>query len=676
MLARFVAVTVLAMAGLALWQVGPGRGDSSRLSTDGEAVSLDDEEAQVLDPGPEAGPEYLSIDTGELEQPRTLLVDVDGGIVIDSGTDDTVAEDTSTTETSSEDASDDASTTSEGEDKAEGEDEADGGDQAVTDGSTSTSEQSGQPGEDDGDDETAAAKPGVTRSSTTTTSTIGSTATTERTSSTGGAVTTRRRSTTTEAPVTTRRTTTTRRATTTTRPTTSTTRATTSTTRRESQPGRLANPNDYKVIPGFDPDENLPSDRARRAYDDWWAGNARPDKNWQDSPHELFAAVNRPVSLGSYHYARSGGFYLASITDFLRTTGDPKALDELVTWSKKLRSNLKDHDGRGYTYFQYHNPAGTNSFAWWTDTNFLDESMLAGVISNIAWAMHENRGYSSAAASEADFWFAYLDRNWVPKWLARSTVRQSSPYVPPSSLGLQNAVGWRSPDNSQHDDTQPAYDPANPKWSGNGINHILPVREFGHPYIMSTYQYLVMGKYFQETGKPVMGTPNRSASDYLNEANTRHDFWYAKTRMQSDGSREWFLNLSQSKNGLRADAYSQSVNIYLNALHWHGFRNFGNDSDMRSYAKVWYAGPNAGSSDVYNQGDTSQMRHFADGTGGNDQFMMMFSSLMGCWDSTGEILRLNDQAILSTTSHKISGGTGFHHGAHYNGILSCELMNS
>ncbi len=660
----FVILAIAAVAGWVLWSAVNDDGSES-LSAEGSESSIDD------GPLPAAG--ALDID-----QTQRALLTIEA-----FGSDESL--EVNVGDGATHEGADDPETT---EDSVSAQGEGATADAGPTEGGSSTTASGPavldvRPGAKTsttisirGTTSTTDQRPAATSRTTRTTNRSTTITTNRRGTTTRVTPTTRPGSTTRVTTSTTRRTTTTQRTTTTRRPTTTRQTTTTERTTTSAHPtpsGNLANPNNYRVIPNFNANNNLPSQKARDAYHSWWAGYNKPNSNWQDSPHELFAPVNPGTSLGSYHYARSGGFYLSSIVDFIRTTGDPAALTELVKWSTKLRSNLKDHDGRGYAYFQYYNPSGENSFAYYDDTNFLDEQMLAGGIANIAWAMHDNRNYSSAAAREADFWFKYLDQNWVPKWLARSTVRQSSPYVPPASLGLQNAVGWTSPDNPRHDDTQSAYDPANPQWSGGGIVHKFPVREFGHPYLMSTYQYLVMGKYFQQTGKSVMGTPNRTANDYVSEANTRHDFWYAKTTPQSDGSREWWLNLSKSRNGLRADAYSQSVNIYLNALHWQGFRNFGRDADMRAYAKVWYAGPNAGSSDVYNPGDTRQMRHFADGSGGNDQFVMMFSSLLGCWDGTGEMMRLNDQAILSDTSHQIGGGKGFQHGSHYNGILSCEL---
>ena len=57
---------------------------------------------------------------------------------------------------------------------------------------------------------------------------------------------------------------------------------------------------------------------------------------------------------------------------------------------------------------------------------------------------------------------------------------------------------------------------------------------------------------------------------------------------------------------------------------------------------------------------------------------MAFSgAAIGCWDETGEILRLNDAAIVSPTKHIIAANasntsTAWHHGSHYSNILTCE----
>jgi hypothetical protein len=149
----------------------------------------------------------------------------------------------------------------------------------------------------------------------------------------------------------------------------------------------------------------------------------------------------------------------------------------------------------------------------------LDEQMMAGALAMHAWVMHQNRDCYPEAGVEADFWFKYLDQNWVPKWLTRTTHGAKKQYTPPASLGLKTAKTWNGP----------GTDRPIQKW-GNGHNsqynigsgkHQYPVRDLAHPYIMSIVMYYTMGEYFKETGKPVLGSWNKRYQDYVEEAKVR-----------------------------------------------------------------------------------------------------------------------------------------------------------
>ncbi len=463
--------------------------------------------------------------------------------------------------------------------------------------------------------------------------------------------------------------------------TTSTTSRSTSTSISEGSQGvgSYSDPNDYRVIPGFNPANNLPSADLRAHYDDWWASYNAPNSYYPDSPHQLFAAggLNDSDSHGTYSYARAGGFLIGGVTEFVRVSGDPKALDELIEWSGRLKSNLRDHDGRGYPFFQYMNQHFNSGYNKpydpkfeATDTNFLDEQMLAGYIALMAHAMHQNRDVNADAGREADFWFDYLANNWVPKWTARTTVNTSNPYSPPAQLGLRNAVGWRHPSNPRHDDTQPSFNPSSDRWTlDDGTTHHFPVREFGHPYIMSVFQYYAIAEYFQ-SGTGTVQSEAFPVSHFVEEARTRHDWWYQQTTPQSDGSRDWWLKLTTSSAGLRSDGYSLHVNIFLNALHWEGFGNFGRDADMESYALAWYH-PNGDG--VYQAGNVNTMASYSNGSGSTN-FIMRSSSLLGCWDRSGTILALTEEVVAGgPLRHKITRGTNKTDFAHYNGLMSCEL---
>lgn len=453
--------------------------------------------------------------------------------------------------------------------------------------------------------------------------------------------------------------------------------------------GVISDPYSFKVIPGFDPSKNLLNSDSVSLYEDWWSFYNDPDNYYQDSPELIFAAgdLGNSNSNGSYSYTRTGGSYLASIVDMIRVTGDPEALEELVFWSKKLKLNLKDHDGRGYEFFEYMNGQFGSGYDQdynpkyeYSDTNFLDEQMLAGTIALIAHALHENRDYSTEAGVQADIWFDYLANNWTPKWLARTTIAEDEPYKPQATLGLENAVDWDHPRNPKHDDTHPTFSPLDEDWTPayddkSGPDHLFPVRHFGHPYMMSLFQYWALADYFDD-GTGSVSSEAFNPSMFEQEAQTRHDWWYQQTTKNSDGSRDWWLLMRSSGAGLRVRQYSRHVVDFANALHYVQFGEFAKDSRMEEYAKAYYNGSSAGDTDVFNKGDTVTMRNNADGSGGNVKFTMRSAALLGCWDDTGEILSLTRKAINSPSSHSINGSTRWSSGIHYSAQLSCIIKDA
>ena len=455
-------------------------------------------------------------------------------------------------------------------------------------------------------------------------------------------------------------------------------------------------PNDYKVDPNFNP-SNLPTEKMRTIHRDWWTAYNQLDKHWQSHPAIMFgeADIDNWRANGSYTVARQGGNFLYTIVDLIRTTGDPKALLELIKWSTQIRTLVRDHDGRGYPYFEYtavikSDPEdGKHNL---DDTQWLDEHMLGGALAHIAHVMHVNRDYSGDAGVEADYWFKYLDENWLPKWLYRTTYGTNHQYTPPSDLNLQNAVNWDGGigGTGGNDGDIKNWGDANvwdseknaPRFNDEpGITHIFPAHMFAHPYIMSILQYQVMGQYFQETGKkPVGAYLTGTAKDYLNEAKARHDWWHKKVTFRSDGSTFWPHFLSTRKGTQVTATYSMYVSYYLHALHWMEMGRFASGEEMRGYSKIWYNGSPASNSDILDPGNVNTMRGRNDGTGGERAFSLKHGGLLGCWDDTGTILALNDKAIISPTSHILPKTTSettdiWHHNIHHNTILSCELKN-
>lgn len=448
-------------------------------------------------------------------------------------------------------------------------------------------------------------------------------------------------------------------------------------------------PNHYAIDPNFDV-LNLPTSTMQQAHADWWTGYQSPNNLYEVSPAELFAPadINNWKSNGSYSLARHGGNFLYTLTELMRTTCDPNALTELISWSQQIRSNLQDHDGRGYVYFEYtavvaSNPSDNQHNL--DDTQWLDEGMAAAVLSHIAYVMHLNRDLSTVAGAEADFWFQYLDENWIPKWNYRTTYGTANQITPAPALGLQNAVNWNGGVGGSGGNAGDIvlwggadyYDSGKqgPRFNDiPGIVHEFPANNHAHPYIMSLYMYYVMGQYFTDTGLTPKGAYlTGTAQDYINEAQTRHDWWYQKIISQPDGSLEWQHFLHMPSSGTRTSWYTHPTVTYLTLLHWESFGNFASDTDMTAYSKVFYSGNSNDNTDVYDPGNISTMKRDTDGGGGDVNFAMLHNGLLSCWDNSGTLLSLNNQAIISPTSHHINQNTVYQHLIHYNIILSCEF---
>ena len=442
------------------------------------------------------------------------------------------------------------------------------------------------------------------------------------------------------------------------------------------------NPHTFTVNPQFDADK-LPTNTMKQAHADWWIAYNDRDNHFQSDPDVMFspADINNWKANGSYTLARHGGNFLYTIVDLIRTTGDPKALNELVGWSVKIRDLLKDHDGRGYEYFEYSavvksDPEdGKHNL---DDTQWLDEHMLGGMLAHIAHVMHVNREYSTDAGEEADFWFKYLDENWLPKWLYRTTYGTSNQYTPPDHLKLRNAVNW---DGGVGGTGGNAGDivlwggPDDPRYNDiPGLKHKFPAHMFAHSYIMSIQQYLVMGQYFTDMNKkPVSAYVTGTAQDFFDEAKTRSEWWHEKVIYRSDGSIFWPHFLTTQQGTQRTDVYSMFVAYYVHLSHWMKIGKFAGENHPAGHAKTWY-------SDVYAANNVTTMKARNDGSGGDISFILSFAGLLGCWDNTGTLLNLNQKAIISPTSHhmpanKSSMSTIWHHNIHHNTILSCELKN-
>ena len=407
------------------------------------------------------------------------------------------------------------------------------------------------------------------------------------------------------------------------------------------------------------------------------------------------ADLSNPDSNGSYSLARQGGTYMYSITEMMRTTGDPRALDELLFWMRQSRELLQDHDGRGYDYVEYtarRLGAAVDGRHNLDDTNWLDETMFASNYAFFAYVLHQNRDVLPAAGEEADEWFTYFDENFLPKWLYRSTIGTDNQYTPPARLGLENAVNWDGGVGVNGDGRgDNASDVA--LWAGpnyregdgelrfnqfDGIEHKFPAHHFGHPYLMTIGFYEFMGRYFDETGKqPVSAYISGSTDDFFDEVDTRLRWWNRTVTPQNDGSIDFWLRQHRSNSGLRTDAYSQQIAAYLNMFHWQGIGDFASDATMRAYAKAWYNGDAPNATHVYSPNNVATMARFSDGSGGQIAYRLSMAAYMACWDDSSVLSDLVDQTIISPNSHWILGNqetmsTFWHDSNHFAAILSCE----
>ncbi len=449
----------------------------------------------------------------------------------------------------------------------------------------------------------------------------------------------------------------------------------------------VLDPYSYEVNPNFDVND-LPSEKMKKIHADWWAAHESPQTHYQHDPKFHFddASTTEWKSNGTYSIGRHGGRYLNTIMDFMRTTGDPKALEELLYYSDRIKKILKDHDGRGYVYFQYAAPdqsSKEDNQHNLDDTHYLDEILLGGSIARLGLVLHENRRVSKQAEADAKFWFSYLDENFLPKWMYRKSYYTSNKYVPPAELKLQNAVFWNggvggSGGNAK--DVGSSWGHSNSADQGkpmfneySDLVHKYPAHPFSHSYSAGMYMFMALGKYFKDTGKkPVSAIYTGTVDDFLNEAKVRHDWWFRKLVSQADGSTEWSHFMNRQSGGTRW-YYSITTIGYLHSLHWSKFYNFSKDNTMIGFAKVWYNGDPISNEDVLTPNNTDIMALNSDGKGGSTPFYLSSGALLGCWDSTGVILSLNDQVIISPTKHKIVGNTNKHHNDHHNAILSCEL---
>lgn len=483
--------------------------------------------------------------------------------------------------------------------------------------------------------------------------------------------------------------------------------------------GTCPDPSNWRIIPGFDPNVHLPTQAMRdahtsfkAAYDHQEGGynryanlfNGPAQKRLEFHPTLI---LDPPDYLGSYSICRPWTFGLYGLADFLRTTGDPWVLDQMVYWSDLLKTHFEDPggngwDNRGYKYARYRSPGTANSTAFFNDTNFLDEAMMSGTLALVAWMFHENRDLNPTWAEHADYWFDYLDTAWVPKWLYRTHYAATGgdpAYTPAAGLGLGNAINWSSSDQAGGLDKTQSPHPRKPMWGTNGMRH--PTREFAHAAIMQIGCFYFLGRYFTDmnpTADPLginpIGNWTGTAAEYTTEAVEKAAWWHRQVTITAHDSLTWWLFMNGTNGaaavaqapdgtrGLDTDGYSHHCNYWSQLFHWVGFGAW-DEAKMIQIRKAWW-NPGAPNTN-YIEGNRNAMKAWTGGTNGDITAQMRTVSLLAPWDATGELRdRTENWAIINETSHRIgswAGGNGnittnSVDGLHYCGILSDELKTA
>ena len=357
-------------------------------------------------------------------------------------------------------------------------------------------------------------------------------------------------------------------------------------------------------------------------------------------------------SYGTYSYGRKAAFVTYALTQAIKEVKDPGLLVHLRKISDKLASNLKDHDGRGYAYFQYGAPPANKNIRGsgrkWNDINYLDDSLLAGHVAQLALTFDAQRAIYKADGDRADFWANYLHKNWVPKWRQRSSLPNNKwiasrdskyPTADLSNAGIS---------------TFSSFHPS--KWNGAG-EHIYPLKEFGHPYMAQLGVYYTLSVMTNDT-------------DYDKEVKTRSAWWHDKItyNKKTDGL-IWWLYMSKSKARLKTRGYSQHVTNWVINMHDLGVYKFASTSNMKNYANQMAA--------VYplksnGQPNLSVMRKFQNATG-NEKSTMILHGLWSGWDNSG-VLHKHNKAVISNPKVKgrhwmDSNSKAFQHPGHLASLL-------
>ena len=437
--------------------------------------------------------------------------------------------------------------------------------------------------------------------------------------------------------------------------------------------------------------EDLPTTALQQLHTDWWAMyNAQNTDegttytrygNLFSDPMEqmLELPLDPPDRNGSYSIARAWSLGMYSIVETLRMTGDPAVLDEICWWSQQVRTHVGDWDGRGYEYIRFEHPSNEDQDHVDSDTNWLDESMLGGILALMAYVMHQNADKNPACAAESDYWLTYLDELHVPKWLYRThweEVGNRPAYTPPAALGLQNAIGWTGTHANGADDAT-WTNPGQNQWGNHPMRH--PVRQFAHAAIMSMGMHYILGKCFTELGRTPKGNWDLTAAEYTQQALDIDAWFLDQSTLEADGGRTTWLRMngpsspagahqSDGTVGLNTGPYMPHANYWAHFFHYENFGHFADPARMQEYAIALVGGDD----DIYTPGNYNNMANRTDGSG-TFNYRLRTSALLAPWDTTGYLEQAAGDVTNSPTNHAIQGGPGVD-GTHYNGLMLMELV--
>jgi hypothetical protein len=126
---------------------------------------------------------------------------------------------------------------------------------------------------------------------------------------------------------------------------------------------------------------------------------------------------------GVKHYVGRGlNFYVTSLLNLFRLTGDEQLLQEVDRVMELARSRLSDTDGNGFRNWRWLKRIDEHDF------NAKEDALAHGFIAQVAYVFERNAAFSTPEhpyGARAAAWRSYLRDDFEAKWAQRSTTRTS-----------------------------------------------------------------------------------------------------------------------------------------------------------------------------------------------------------------------------------------------------------